>query len=141
MLDCDYPAITATPLVSIALGDRVLAGPAIITLDNDTFRFMLLSPAGTEIFSVEGTGKNTRIHAPEAWKKYLKRLPIERDLRLFFASEPCKTARGRITEQESSLVYRGCYGPADVFKDANSWILTDPRRDYTLTMVGAVYAP
>jgi hypothetical protein len=125
-----------------------LAGLVAVALGPEDFALQALSPAGLALFTVQGD----TVQAPsESWAAVLERLPFERDLRLILdwdcATGRCSLPEGGHLRQErleDTVVrcYRGPQGPARATLSLGRAELVDPRRGYTLTLVGdAVHVP
>ena len=95
----------------------------------------LLAPAGLELFTVSGPPA-TVATGLEAWRPWLERLPVERDLRLVFTAvtDACTSGGGRIRPTAAGRRWCGPGGPATVTESDGTVVLVDRRRGYTLTL-------
>lgn len=142
------PPITSVETVNqfaLRRGDRILAGAMVLSIGPDRLRMDALTPAGTALFRVTATARQTEVVAPDPkWAPIIAQLPLRRDLLLVHAwSCPvgrCSVDSGTIREsvEAGSTVrrYRGAGGPAEVRLSAGRAVLEDPRRVYTVTFLG-----
>ncbi len=146
LLACARGTLAPTPVVEgpaqlkLESARGTVAGLAVVVVTPERFVLQALTPAGVELFSASDEG----VTAPDpSWVATLERLPFERDLRLIFAWEcpegACAVpAGGRVWQAEGLRHYRGPGGPARVELSPRKAVLRDPRRGYTLTIVGDV---
>ena len=132
---CHIEPVEVQVLVAISFNGQLIGGPAVIQLDDTSYRLTMLSPGGVEVFSISGQEGTVSVTGPDAWTPYLKRLPIERDLRLMFTTADCKAAKGTFYETDTGADYRGCYGRASMTLEG-ARVVTDRRRAYSLKVVG-----
>ncbi|MFZ5482193.1 MAG: DUF3261 domain-containing protein [Myxococcota bacterium] len=121
--------------VGLVTRGHAIAGLGIAQLDGDRWSLTLLSPAGVELFTVSDAGVQTGL---EAWRPWLERLPVERDLRLAFTAvaETCDAGAGKIrVKRDGRRCWRGDGGPACAEASDKGTILRDRRRGYTLQLV------
>jgi hypothetical protein len=118
---------------------RKLGGLGLVTLDGERYSLSLLTPAGTELFTVHGP-PHTVDSAVATWTPILAHLPIERDLRLALTSiegEACRTTSGRVRQRTRSdgwdRRWYGRGGPARASRTGKIIEVTEAR--YTLRLV------
>jgi hypothetical protein len=119
---------------------------AAVQIQGPAFSLLAITPAGIELFRVQGDGESTTVTAPQQdLKDILERLPLGRDLHLIYAwscggSEACSVGGGKLregpTESGWTRTWRGPGGPAVVDIEPGRASLEDPRRGYTLLVVG-----
>ncbi len=145
------PAVEAPPLevlhqFAISARGQTFAGMAAVQLDGPAYTLVAITPGGLELFSVRGDADTQIVSAPqEDLQGILARLPLGRDLHLLYAwscgSAPkCSAGGGTVTEGAVDGVWtrtwKGPGGPATVVVEAGRATLEDPRRGYTLRVVG-----
>lgn len=139
--DCAPPAAPASAVqVGVTTHGRQVGGLGIAAIDETAWSLTLLAPAGFELFTVSGPPATVSTGL-EAWKPWLERLPVERDLRLVFtpADAPCRAPTGRLRARVTPTGWErrwcGAGGGATAVRDGDRVTLTDRRRGYTLTLV------
>ncbi len=146
------PAAPESPLVevfhqfAIEARGRTFAGMAVVRIDGPSYSLVAITPGGVELFSVSGDEDAHVVSAPqEDLKSVLERLPLGRDLHLLYAwscgaADACRVGGGRIEEGPSPegwlRSWSGPSGPALVRIEEGRATLEDPRRGYTLRVVG-----
>jgi hypothetical protein len=145
--DCAPPMAPASAVqVGLTTHGRQVGGLGIAAIDDTTWSLSLLAPAGFELFTISGPPA-TVATGLEAWRPWLEKLPVERDLRLAFTpTDPgngqtaaCRAPGGtlRATPTETGWTRRWCGngGGATATRDGDRVTLTDKRRGYTLTLI------
>jgi hypothetical protein len=139
--DCPPPETPASPVqVGLDVHGRKVGGLGIAAFDGGVWSLTLLAPAGFELFTITGP-PTTVTTGLDAWRPWLERLPVERDLRVAFtaANADCRAGGGRLrtrpTETGWERRWCGPGGGATATRDGERVVLVDKRRGYTLTMV------
>lgn len=145
MIDCPPPEVPAFALqVGLETHGHAIGGLGVARLDGADWSLTLLAPAGFELFTVSRTGVETGL---EAWRPWLEKLPVERDLRLAFTTVDtrCRAGEGVIrrkpgskrggVEREELRRWRGAGGPAVATIGDGRVTIRDPLRGYTLQLV------
>ena len=138
---CVLPAGQRTVSIGLAAYGHEFGGLGVVAFESEGFTLLVLSPGGTELFSVRQDGAGTTIHAAVAgWEPWLAQVPFERDLRLLSVSESCGVDGGRVrVGVEGCRRWRGRGGPARARQAPDGrWVLVDPRRQYRLSYKEAV---
>lgn len=136
------PPVEGTDGFVIRAGDRSLGGLAAVSVSDERFALLGLTPAGTSLFSIQGReGEPPEVAAPDPeMARVLGLLPFERDLWLLYrwrCEARCRTEHGRLLREGDTLRWRGRGGPATVELGESRTVLTDPRRHYTVTVTGS----
>ncbi len=96
---CVDPAVEARPVqLAVTAFGKKIGGAGLITVQQDAYGLMMLSPGGLALFHVHGPPAEVESGIVE-WVPWLARLPIERDLRVMFTDVPeggCRAPHGRI---------------------------------------------
>ncbi|MDP2305988.1 MAG: DUF3261 domain-containing protein [Pseudomonadota bacterium] len=139
--ECPPPAAPASAVqVGLTTHGRQIGGLGIAAFDGAAWSLTLLAPAGFELFTVAGPPAAVTTGL-EAWRPWLEKLPVERDLRLAFTDtdQACRAPRGhlRTTPTPTGWERRWCGagGGATAVRDGGRVTLTDKRRGYTLTLL------
>ncbi len=142
----ESPPIEVVHQFAIQARGQTFAGMAAVRVDGEAFTLVAITPAGLELFQVRGDAQGSTVTAPqEDLQEVLERLPLGRDLHLLYAwscgGEPaCEVGGGRIEEgpQESGWFrsWKGPGGTAFVTFEEGRATLEDPRRGYSLRVVG-----
>lgn len=131
--------------LALTFGDNTIAGLAAMDLQPESLDLQALTPAGVALFTVHSQDFETTVSAPDPdWAKVLELLPFERDMRLILEwscpSGSCDADPGRVRERSVDggveRRWRGPGGPATVRLEPGRAELSDPRRRYTLVLVG-----
>lgn len=140
------PPIEVVHQFAIQARGQTFAGMAAVQLQGDAFTLVAITPGGLELFSVRGDADGSTVTAPQAdMQAVLEKLPLGRDLHLIYAwgcgSTPaCQVGGGRVTEGPGedgwTRSWKGPGGPAQVIIGEGRATLSDPRRGYTLRVVG-----
>jgi len=140
------PPIEVVHQFAIQARGHTFAGMAAVRVDGDDYTLVAITPGGVELFNVRGDAEGSVVTAPQQdLKDVLERLPLGRDLHLIYAwscgSAPaCEVAGGRIEEAPGddgwTRSWTGPGGPAVVTLQDGRATLDDPRRGYTLRIVG-----
>ena len=136
LLPCTSLDVSAQAQLAIRFGERVIAGTGLVELHGDSYVLTMLSPAGTALFSVSGPPRS--VDGPPDWTPWLRRLPIERDLRLIWTSKEgmeCRAWGGRYRMDEAQTRWTGPGGRATLHLEEGRFVVEDKRRGYTLTLV------
>lgn len=148
--DCGTPAAPAAPVqIGLSTQGRQVAGLGIAGIDDAAWSLTLLAPAGFELFTISGP-PSTVSTGLDAWRPWLEKLPVERDLRLMLTpaapaepdrarAETCRAPGGRIRATPTATGWerrwRGAGGGARAERNGGRVTLVDPRRGYTLTLI------
>ena len=152
---CGVPEIVDLPItLGIETHGHQVGGMGIVTMqtasDTTAWSLTLLSPGGLALFTARGAFDETAEEAPavvetglDAWRPWLEKLPLGRDLRTAFATwvDPTACAGGKTrthTGGESmtwARRWRGPGGPVTAEITADRVLLHDRLRGYTLTLV------
>ncbi len=167
---CGVPEVTDMPVtIGIETHGHHIGGTGIVTMtelgvgNHVVWSLTLLSPGGLAMFTATGSFREDVAETPptittglDAWKPWLEKLPLGRDLRVAFQTEgdgqpgarrdreACAggTVRTRFVpsgDTEPFLIARrhwhGPGGPARALVYNDRVILHDPLRGYTLTIV------
>lgn len=152
---CGAPKIVDLPItLGIETHGRQVGGMGIVTMqgagETTSWSLTLLSPGGLALFTAHGAFDATAAEAPavvetglEAWRPWLEKLPLGRDLRTAFATwvDPTECAGGTTRTRpgaESMTWTRRWRGPGGAVKadiTADRVLLHDRLRGYTLTLV------
>lgn len=124
---------------------RELAGLGVVVFDGATWSLTMVSPAGgVALFSAGGPPK-TVTAAVATWEPWLRRMPLERDLRLVFtpATETCDAGPGRIhvRETDGGWVRRWCGEGGAARAVLEEGVVTVFGTGYRLRVVLPVAAP
>lgn len=139
---CPAPVTPASAVqVGVETRGRQVGGLGIAGVDGEAWSLTLLAPAGFELFTVSGPPTTVQTGL-DAWRPWLERLPVERDLRVIFAPPAegaCRAEHGRIRTKLTATGWErrwcGKGGPVTATRDGGRVVLEDRRRGYTLTMV------
>lgn len=142
---CPPPAAPASAVqVGLTTHGRQVGGLGIAAIDEAAWSLTLLAPAGFELFTVSGP-PTTVATGLDAWRPWLEKLPVERDLRLAFTPAPsdaaatCRAPGGRLrvtpTPTGWSRRWCGAGGGATAERDGDRVTVVDKRRGYTLTLL------
>ncbi len=150
---CPVPMAPAAAVqVGLTTHGHQTGGLGIVGIDGTSWSLSLLAPAGFELFTVSGPPA-TVTTGLDAWRPWLERLPVERDLHLMFtpiaAIEACRAetsegaARLRSRAADTGWVrrWRGAGGAATATRVGDRIALVDRRRGYTLTLIVAPPEP
>lgn len=164
---CDVPEITDLPItLGIETHGHKIGGMGIVTMHDDTLEdaptamsattewsLTLLSPGGLALFTARGSFDDREPEPPvaietglDAWKPWLEKLPLGRDLRTAFGTDDdrAECAHGTTKTRAHSLDdgaagwirrWRGPGGPVRAEITADRVVLHDKLRGYTLTIV------
>jgi hypothetical protein len=133
----EVPAQAVT--VGLQTRGHTLAGTGIVQAEGERWSLTLLSPVGVQLFSISGPPRDV-LTGLEAWRPWLARLPVQRDLALALgaASQRCRIAGGRLwIDADGVRRWRGRGGPARATVDGTRVTLSDTRRGYHLSLVTA----
>lgn len=146
--DCSEPLVPASSVqVGLATHGKQVGGLGVVGFGPEGWSLTLLAPAGFELFTVSGppTAVSTGL---EAWRPWLERLPVERDLRLAFTPTTegaCRAPAGRLRTKTTpngwTRSWCGAGGGATATREGDRVVLEDRRRGYTLTLVVGSDAP
>ena len=128
------------------------AGLIAAVFEGDGVEVAALTPAGTELFRVARHGDQVEVHSPdEDWTPWLERLPFDRDLPLVFLWDcpqgRCVVHDGVLRQRSTEAgglvrTWRGSAGPVSATIVEGRAVISDPRRGYTVTLVGeAIHVP
>jgi hypothetical protein len=150
---CPVPMAPAAAVqVSLTTHGHQTGGLGIVAIDGTSWSLSLLAPAGFELFTVSGP-PDTVTTGLDAWRPWLERLPVERDLHLLFtpiaADEACRAEtsegaahlRSRAAGAGRVRRWRGAGGGATATVEGSRLTLVDRRRGYTLTLIVAPPEP
>ena len=142
----ESPPVEVLHQFAIQARGQTFAGMAAVQIQGEAYTLVAITPGGLELFSVRGDAETLTVSAPqEDLEAMLERLPLGRDLQLLYAwrcgSVPaCAVGGGRLTEAPSETgwtrSWKGPGGPAVVTVEKGRATLEDPRRGYTLLVVG-----
>ncbi len=142
----EAPPVEVLHQFAIQARGQTFAGMAAVQLQGDAYTLIAITPGGLELFSVRGDAETLTVSAPqEDLKAMLERLPLGRDLHLLYAwscgtAPACVVGGGRLTEGATEAgwmrTWKGPGGPAVVTVENGRATLEDPRRGYTLRVVG-----
>ncbi len=130
---------------------RSLAGLAVVVFEGEQLSLQALTPAGTELFSLQADPTSSQLQLPDpAWAPYMDDLPFYRDLALVFAwscpGGACQVAGGQLRERAKDGVierrWRGPAGPVRARLEPGRAEILDRRRRYRLVLAGeAIHVP
>lgn len=157
---CSVPEITDMPItLGIETHGHKIGGMGIVTMAEGggavpaAWTLTLLSPGGLALFTARGSFNDRDPEPPvgietglDAWKPWLEKLPLGRDLRTAFSTNGDRTecaggtTRTRAHTFSDALTgwvrrWRGPGGPVRAEITADRVILHDKLRGYTLTIV------
>jgi hypothetical protein len=125
-------------------GEQVFAGLAAIRISPENASLEALSVAGPALFSVEASAESLQVSAPDPrMEAVLARIPFWRDLALLYLWQCeagiCELEGGRLIATDGDITYKGRGGGASLTRDGNVARIDDPRRGYSLTVVGSAH--
>ncbi len=152
---CEMVELEDLPItLGIETHGHQVGGMGIVTMqdqaDVTAWSLTLLSPGGLALFTARGTFDATTADPPvsvetglDAWKPWLEKLPLGRDLRVAFGTwvdpNTCAGGTTRTRSGHASLTWtrrwRGPGGPVKAELTADRVLLHDRLRGYTLTIV------
>lgn len=156
---CGVPPIVDLPVtLGVVTHGQRIGGTGIVTLqspedpestDDTVWSLTLLSPGGLSLFTARGAfGDAAELPVSidtglDAWRFWLERLPLGRDLRAAFATRDGACAGGTLRTRADGTPegtvwhrrWRGPGGPVRVDIRAGRVVVHDRLRGYTLTLV------
>ncbi len=158
---CRVPEIVDMPItLGIETHGHAIGGMGIVTMTSAgedvasvAWSLTLLSPGGLALFTARGTFAEDQPEGPvaietglDAWKPWLEKLPLGRDLRVAFSTDGARLAcaggrtrtRSTSTQADGPAWTRRWHGPGGPVRaeiTADRVVLHDPLRGYTLTIV------
>lgn len=134
--------VEAVDQFALTAHGHTFAGLAVVQVDDPDASLSALTPAGIALFDVRLTAlDDAQVRSPDpGMTAVLERIPFGRDLALLYRwrcpVSTCVTPYGRLRVDGDQTTWTGRQGRATVQWSETGAELTDPRRGYSLRVVG-----
>lgn len=138
-----HPAVPLGPVeridaFAIEARGQTMAGMALVASDAEQITLQALTPVGNAMFTVSVVDHHSEVDSPQPdLALWLGRMPFARDLSALYryeCTQRCKAGAWTLISTDNQTKIRGPGGRATLRTDDSTWVLSDLRRGYTLTV-------